>query len=342
MRFMTVCMSVLILFVSGTVMAASIDVDHSATAEFDEIPTNIINDISTGYRIYYGHTSHGSQVMSGLAYLQGENSLYDFPTFHEVADDLGHNGDTSWAPGIRSWLNTHPDYNMVMMSWCLGVSDNTAGGINIYLNKMNQLETAYPGVTFVYMTGHLDGTGPSGNLYQMNNLIRDYCSTHNKILYDFADIESWDPDGNYYPNEDDGCDWCSSWCATHDCCSGICAHSHCFNCYQKGKAWWWMMATIEGWSMALDVDENATGGLPQTYSLEQNYPNPFKPGYRDQFLAAGGGGGADRRVQYRRPAGGADSRWPVLGRELHGDVGWDHQRGCPGGQRRVFLSTGGR
>ncbi|MDY7031955.1 MAG: dockerin type I domain-containing protein, partial [Thermodesulfobacteriota bacterium] len=44
------------------------------------------------------------------------------------------------------------------------------------------------------------------------------------------------------------CGWCSEWCDTNDCptCSS-CAHSHCFNCYQKGKAFWWMVARLAGW-----------------------------------------------------------------------------------------------
>ena len=53
------------------------------------------------------------------------------------------------------------------------------------------------------MTGHLDGTGPSGNLYARNDQIRDYCVANGKVLFDFADIESWDPGGVYYPDEDD-------------------------------------------------------------------------------------------------------------------------------------------
>ena len=71
---------------------------------------------------------------------------------------------------------------------------------------------------------------------------------HEKWLFDFAHIESYDPDGNYYPDESDGCGWCEDWCETHDCpeCGG-CAHSHCYNCWQKGKALWWLLGRITGW-----------------------------------------------------------------------------------------------
>ena len=120
--------------------------------------------------------------------------------------------------------------------------------MTIFDNAMQQLESDYPNVLFVYMTGHLDGSGPSGNLYQRNNQIRSFVADNDRVLFDFADIESYDPAGNYHPDGNDGCSWCTAWCASNSCppC-GSCAHSHCFNCYQKGKAFWWMMARVAGW-----------------------------------------------------------------------------------------------
>jgi len=92
-----------------------------------------------------------------------------------------------------------------------------------YLDLMSGLEAEYPGVIFIYMTGHLVGTGEDGNLNQRNNQIRAHCIANNSVLFDFADIESYDPDGDtnfmeLYAN--DNCDytggnWADEWCANH-------------------------------------------------------------------------------------------------------------------------------
>ncbi|MBN1342965.1 MAG: thrombospondin type 3 repeat-containing protein [Phycisphaerae bacterium] len=235
--------------------AERILVDHTATAGLSSIPSALIDAVKSGFRVFYGHTSHGGQLMTGaemlyaedarLAVNQGTGSL----SVEEIDADLGEYGDTSWADTTRDVLDEAGNtINVVMWSWCGGVSNNTEEDIDAYLGAMSQLEVEYPNVVFVYMTGHLDGTGPSDTLYVNNNQIRDYCRNNDKVLYDFADIESYDPAGNYYAWESDGCAWCATWCASHTCPSCIeCAHSHCFNCYQKGKAFWWMMARLAGW-----------------------------------------------------------------------------------------------
>ncbi len=58
----------------------------------------------------------------------------------------------------------------------------------VYLDTMMDLESNYPDVRFVYMTGHSDMWAQEeeqGN----NNLIRIHCRDHDKVLYDFGDIE---------------------------------------------------------------------------------------------------------------------------------------------------------
>ena len=92
---------------------------------------------------------------------------------------------------------------------------------------MSGLEADYPDVHFVYMTGHTDGSGLAGTLHIRNQQIRDYCAANAKILYDFEDIESYDPDGNYFGDRyvTDDCDydggsrnWATEWQNSHEGC----------------------------------------------------------------------------------------------------------------------------
>ena len=210
--------------------------DHNST-QLNRIPAYYIDQAKALLRASYGHTSHGSQVISGMQALEDNPSyshLYDFVTngamqtgLLSIADgtpsgDLGNPDRVTWAALTRTYLNgSGATRNLVVWSWCGQAGWASAADINTYLGLMTQLEIDFPNVRFVYMTGHLDGTGPNENLYQRNNQIRDYVRAKNKILFDFADIESYDPAGNYYPDESDACGWCSDWCSQHpsDCAS---------------------------------------------------------------------------------------------------------------------------
>ena len=94
--------------------------------------------------IAYAHTSHGSQLMTGMSKLDkfiggtGLFSWHDGPKqgYLNIDDrfvdgDLGHHGDLSWSTKTRKYLNDpqNSDVNVMIWSWCGGASDNTKGGI---------------------------------------------------------------------------------------------------------------------------------------------------------------------------------------------------------------------
>ena len=134
---------------------------------------------------------------------------------------------------------------------------------------MSIYEQQYPDTIFFYMTGHNVAPGPPNHQqitydrnHANNNGIRNFCIENGKVLYDFADIESWDLNGNYHPEEDGTLLWGPEWCSEHpeDCQNlpprsesggGVicdtCAHSYGLNCVIKAKAFWYMMARIAGW-----------------------------------------------------------------------------------------------
>jgi hypothetical protein len=114
---------------------------------------------------------------------------------HSLADP----NDSAWANSTHDYL-TDDTLGINVVIWCWGreVSGATSLQIDKYLSLMNNLEKEFPKVKFVYMTGAVDGTGTKDNLYLRNEQIRAYCRANGKILYDFADIESYDPDGKYF------------------------------------------------------------------------------------------------------------------------------------------------
>ncbi|HDS03873.1 MAG TPA: hypothetical protein ENN72_09265 [Firmicutes bacterium] len=254
-------------------------VNHLCT-DIDQIPVSAINEAKSKLHIAYGHTSHGSQIITGMSGLDdflggagiyvwnsggtgGALDLRDTP--FSGASDLGNPDGSAWEQATRDYLDDHQECNVVIWSWCGQVSSADSGYITNYLNLMNGLEADYPHVSFVYMTGHLDGTGVDGNLNQRNNQIREYCSQYKKILYDFADIESYDPDGDEFLSfaANDNCDydldgdgvresnWAEEWQDSHtegeDWYLCYPAHTQALNGNLKAYAAWWLWARLAGW-----------------------------------------------------------------------------------------------
>ena len=253
----------------------AVTVDHR-TIDLARIPLNAVDSARARLRIAYGHTSHGSQLVTGMEGLVtyrgdafrfsgtgdgGALTLHDSP--FAGASDLGNPDRTSWESATRTYLQANPGINVVIWSWCGEVSNATQADITTYLTLMNGLERDFPGVRFVYMTGHLDGTGLNDNLHLRNQQIRAYCTANNKSLFDFEDIESYNPDGQYFGDKypTDNCDydtngdgvresnWAVEWQSTHPGswyqCSA--AHSQPVNANMKAYAAWWLWARLAGW-----------------------------------------------------------------------------------------------
>ena len=160
--------------------AEPIIVDHTCT-DISQIPESAIEQAKSNLHIAYGHTSHGSQLttgMSGLVSFANNGGLgLSFPTdifawnnggtggaldLHDYAmvGDCGYY--PQWVNNTRDYLGdpdpltgrgtTNPDVNVIIWSWCGQVSGKYAAGTldSEYLTPMSQLETDYPGVTFIY------------------------------------------------------------------------------------------------------------------------------------------------------------------------------------------------
>jgi len=177
-----------------------------------------------------------------------------------------------------------------MWSWCGQVSSATEDYIDHYLALMTELEEDFPSITFIYMTGHTDGSGLNGTLHTRNEQIRQYVKENNKVLFDFEDIESYDPDGTYFgdKNVTDSCgyeggNWALEWQEANpdDWYSCPSAHSQALNANMKAYAAWWLFARIAGWVDTASSETSSSSSSESTTSSVTSSSSSSETGTSD-------------------------------------------------------------
>ena len=332
-----------VLFFSPMAFADAIVVDHTCT-DLSDIPSEWLTAAKDNLHIAYQHTSHGSQLVTGMRALRGfpefgttydwddagqrEGAIdlddYGIPGCADLSqgDTIDANGVTPWVTATRALLDTAASrhVNVVMWSWC----SINGHDIDRYLENMEILISEYGEggtkpravdhpVQFVFMTGHAEGQGEDGFIFSANERIRQHCRNNDRILFDFADIESHDPDGIYYydkPMWDDldysqvsyrdsnwGIEWLSANdgseldrlttgenVAAYDGCEA-CAHSgaagsgETINCVLKGQAAWHLYAKLAGWDAApSDPGDDDDGDPPASDPVPADVSNAASGG----------------------------------------------------------------
>ena len=242
--------------------------DHSC-AVLEDVPASWIEEVQDSWPSHYAHTSHGSQLTWGLTFIEDEDDLYDHETGSSYLPSVPGawcifdgqetatyiTPDLYWETGggmdmTRAVLDNNPGIRASMWSWCTQVDYYSEAQVQAYLDSMSVLESEYPDVTFIYMTGNAQGTGSDGyNRWLRNNQIRDFCSTGGRVLYDFADLDCWwfDPSTSEWEQHTYEYGGYQIPAEHPQFYGNEYGHTTAESCRQKGEALWYMMAVLAGW-----------------------------------------------------------------------------------------------
>ncbi len=248
-------------------------INHNCT-NYHRIPTSYLDMVkATNFNVHYAHTSHGGQLTIGLNLINSGNATFNYTSGYcditPSGDSLdifdGQRNSTGivdyitpdlyWdsAAGLahtRYVLDNYP-INVSMWSFCTQLDYMDSTWVQSYLDNISALEADYPNVDFVYMTGNAQANESTGGLnrHTNNEIIRQYCITNNKWLFDFGDIDCW-----YGADERTFTSGSQQIPVEHlqyyD--PGGAAHTNDASCLRKGGATWWLLARILGWAGVSD------------------------------------------------------------------------------------------
>ena len=246
---------------SGAIVA-----DHNSISSFSSIPPTYLQ-AAAAIKTLFMHQSTGESIdYMGLKCLAGLRNWEDFPQECSTYAPNDPYDDRNWnwqiwaepmadAPGkTDEWVSVvnaqQQNYTVLGMKFCY--VDGWNQDFDYYKTKMEQLEQAYPQKTFIWSTSVLWAQSEVGgnldsatNIQTFNQQLRAYARANNKVLYDLADIESHDPNGNFC--QSNGVEaLCTAYYTGMGGGGG--GHPDVNGSIRLAKGFWHLMARISGWS----------------------------------------------------------------------------------------------
>jgi len=237
---------------------------NSQSVDLLSIPMEFIELIKGNDVLHYGQRSHGSQINHGLQSISDSNATYAFAGawcgipasiaalkmwYGQIDNDYVAPEDYWSSPAglntTRTILQNNPTIKYSMWSWCTELDEWTALQVQDYLNAIQNLESEFPEVTFIYMTSTAQSDGAEGwNRAQRNQQIRDFCIDNHKVLFDFEDLDS-----TYQGTQQIAYYQGSPFPIQHPDFYGDYQWTHVNQqgCEIKAKAIWWILARLNGW-----------------------------------------------------------------------------------------------
>jgi hypothetical protein len=211
------------VFYAGTLFAQkSFVINHNHT-DLSQIPDNWIDSAKKDLKIIYFRRSHGSHIdVGGMAALRRYSATYADKYNYNTTGGSGvlklmtqwHSVDfepDTWYSITRTFLDdpANADINVVMWAWS---SKFYISDVQAYIDTMEtfiadygpngtkiQSGTRTVPVTFIFQTATSQASDAANKIvYDQNQLIRQHCNDNNRILFDFNDIETYNPDGQYF------------------------------------------------------------------------------------------------------------------------------------------------
>jgi hypothetical protein len=242
--------------------------DHTSIDYFRSIPSSALASAAALKTLFMHQSTGGYIEYLGLQCLEGlQNDPSVFPqecityarTPYVPYDYRNWNWklwDEPMADAIAKtdqWVSVvqaqQANYQVLGMKFCY--VDGWNQDFTYYRDHMLALERTYPGKIFIWSTSALwndpgsacqdNGFNSCSNIAEFNQQVRDFAKANHKPLYDVADIESHDPNGNL--------------CLT-DGYEGLCGvyysdgggHPNTTGSIRLAKGFWYLMAKISGWN----------------------------------------------------------------------------------------------